>query len=212
MATDEHADKKRKADTLTGEAVETSEVEVRKMVQTLSFDQLSNLVVAVCVKNTDACAMLHEAWSRDLNNRKLYIRNLNVRACVRACVCVCVCVCVGLCVGLCVYVFLALCRHLPGSSVGLGSSVRVDHYSHCAHFLHHLYECVVPSIQFETTTESLTAAFAPYGTLVDCAVIMDKATGRNKGYVQLRRVGREGGKARSHACALVYVCHARSDA
>ncbi len=99
MATDEHADKKRKADTLTGEASETSEVEVRKMVQTLSVDQLSNLVVTLCAKNADACAMLHEAWSRDLNNRKLYIRNLNVRLvciyvfclCVSRCACFCCC-------------------------------------------------------------------------------------------------------------------------
>lgn len=32
----------------------------------------------------------------------------------------------------------------------------------------------------ETTTESLTAVFAPYGDIVDCAVIFDKETGKSK--------------------------------
>lgn len=109
---DEHAEKKRKVDSLGGDSAFTSESEVKKIVQTMAYDQLSNLMVQICTRNADAFQLLHEAWSRDVNNRKLYIRNLN----------------------------------------------------------------------FETSTETLNAVFAPYGVIVDCAVIKDKASGKNKGF------------------------------
>lgn len=73
----EHQDKKRKADALEAQPPH-SEFEVRKIVQTMSYDALQALMIQICSRNSEAWVALHDHWSRDLNNRKLYIRNLNV--------------------------------------------------------------------------------------------------------------------------------------
>jgi RNA recognition motif-containing protein len=40
----------------------------------------------------------------------------------------------------------------------------------------------VGNLSYDTTSDSLQAAFAQAGTVVSCQVIMDKMTGRSKGF------------------------------
>jgi hypothetical protein len=74
----EHAKKRKLDSTDVIETVSMSEDDIRKMVKSFNYDQLVQLMTSICVKNADAARCLHDDWSNDVNNRKLYIRNLNV--------------------------------------------------------------------------------------------------------------------------------------
>ncbi|MDH4036055.1 MAG: RNA-binding protein [Candidatus Krumholzibacteria bacterium] len=40
----------------------------------------------------------------------------------------------------------------------------------------------VGNLSFDSTTEDVSAAFGAFGTVIDCSLISDRATGRTKGF------------------------------
>eukprot|EP00455_Lapot_gusevi_P019364 TRINITY_DN2074_c0_g1_i1.p1 TRINITY_DN2074_c0_g1~~TRINITY_DN2074_c0_g1_i1.p1 ORF type:complete len:293 (-),score=132.91 TRINITY_DN2074_c0_g1_i1:262-1140(-) len=86
--------------------------EIRRMLRCMTYDALTGLLVKLGSESEIAHELIRDAWNADLNNRKLYVRNLN----------------------------------------------------------------------WETSQETLEDYFRQYGEIVECAVIKDKNTGKNKGY------------------------------